>query len=212
MINNFPFDTIDLDAGEVETLETTYKQLRSKFSICLPADAEQHINRFELFNNTPGNSVGGTLLINYPHINCYLNFVKRKYHYSYGGRGGGGGQNFEYNKYQVWAFVNSKVDFGRVLIRHETLADKILELVHPIELKFQGDDIFSKHFYVVTNDSEKALTALTPGFRQLLADLMYHDFVIETVNQTLVIRTNQPITPEDTMNLTNLASKIAELV
>lgn len=210
-MHDFPFDNMDLDVDEVEALQATYKILKSKFNICLPSDADKHINKFELFNNVPGNSIGGTLLINYPKIDCYLNFVKRQFDYSYGGRGGKGGQNFTYFKYQIWAFVNSKTDFGRVLIRRETFTDKVLEMVNHTELKFKDDAIFNKYFYVIANNEELARNAMTPDFRKLLIDMMYNDYVIETINKTLVIRTNQPVTPEETVRLTELANKIAEL-
>jgi len=210
-MHNFPFDTVDLDAGEVQALEDTYKALKTKFTISLPSEIDQHINKFEPFNNTPGARLGGTLLVNQPAINCYLNFVKNRFSYSYGGRGGKGGQDFIYDKYQAWAFVTLSRHFRRVLIRRETFADKILGIVHPIELKFKDDKVFSEHFYVVTNDNEKATTAIAPDFRGIIVDMMYKDFVIETINNTLVIRNNQPIDTEEVVYMTEFATKIAAL-
>jgi hypothetical protein len=209
-MHNIPFDTVDLDAGEVQALEDTYKALKAKFNISLPDDSNQHINKFELFNNT-GSRLGGTLFINQPAISCYLNFVKNKFSYSVGGRGGQGGQIFSYDKYQAWAFVTLDRDFGRIVIRRETFTDKILEIVHPIELKFKDDRLFNEYFYVVTNDKEKAAAAMTPAFRKIIVEMMYKDFVIETIGSTLVIRGNQPIDPEKVINMTEFASKIAEL-
>jgi hypothetical protein len=209
-MHNFPFDTVDLDANEVQTLEDTYTALKAKFSITLTSDGDASLNKFELFNNN-GAKIGSTLYINHSDTACYLNFVKSRFSYSYGGRGGKGGQSFVYDKYQVWAFVALSIDFGRVLIRKETFTDRVLEIVHPIELKFRDDKVFSQYFYVVANDVEKAKAAMTPDFRNLLANQMYKDFVIEIIGNTLVIRNNQPINPEVTVHMAELASKIASL-
>jgi hypothetical protein len=210
-MHNLPFDTVDLDADEVQTLEDTYKSLKEKFSTASPGTADVYLNKFELFNNNPEASVGGTLFINYPATNCYLNFVKSSFSYSYGGRGGNGGQSFVYDKYQVWAFVNLKRDCDRILIRKETFADRLLEIIHPIELKFKEDRIFSDNFYVVANDVEKATTLLTSDFRKIMTEMMYKDFVIEIINKTLVIRNNQPINPDQVIHLAEIACKIASI-
>lgn len=210
-MRNFPFDTVYLAADEVQALEDAYKALKAKFNISLPGDTDQHINKFELFNNDPGAKIGGTLLINQPGISCYLNFIKSRFSYSYGGRGSKGGQDFTYYKYQVWAFITLNRDFGRVLIRRETFADKILGIVHPIELKFKDDKVFSDHFYVVTNDKEKASAAMTSDFRNIIKDMMYKNFVIEIIGNTLVIRDNQPIDTEEVIHMTEFASKITKL-
>lgn len=203
-MNNLPFDTVYLAADEVQALEDAYKALKSKFNISLPG-ADAHINKFEQFNNEQEAKISGTFLINHPTIDCYLTFVKIHYDFT------AGKTNLKYWKCQAWAFVNLKQDFGRVLIRRETFADKILSLVHPTELKFKDDKVFSDHFYVVTNDPEKATAAMTPDFRKVIIDMMYKDFVIEIINKTLVIRNNQPINTDDTVHLAELASKIASV-
>jgi hypothetical protein len=210
-MERLPFDTTSLDADEVQTLEDTYHVLKSKFNIGLPADADHDINKFELFNSNPGAKIGGTLFINPPKTNCYLNFVKSSYSYSYGGRGDKGGQSIAYDKYQVWAFVTLDRDFGRVLIRPETFTDRILEIFHPTELKFQEDKVFNENFYVLTNEPEKAKAAMTSDFRDIVKDMMYKNFSIETINQTLVIRDNQPIDPEETVNLAEFARKLSTI-
>ena len=210
-MKNFPFDTTALDADEVQSLEDTYEELKRKFSIGLPNESEQHINKFEIFNNIPGAKLGGTLLINHPSANCYLNFVKFSYQNSMGGRGGKGGQVTRYDKYQVWAFADLKSDFGRVLIRRETFTDRVLEIFHPIELKFNDDRIFNDHFYVVANDNEKAKAAMTSAFRNILVEMMYNDFVAEIINTAIVIRTIQPVAPDHTVHLAEFINKISQL-
>jgi hypothetical protein len=210
-MEKLPFDTINIDAGEVQALVDTYAALKAKFTIGLPGNAQHFINKFELFNNGPGAKIGGTLFINYPETNCYLNFIKTSYSYSAGGRGGKGGQSFVYDKYQVWAFVTLNRDFGRVLIRPETFTDRVLEIFHPTELKFKEDKVFSENFYVLSNDQEKAEAAMKADFRDIIKDMMYKNFSIEIINQVLVVRDNQPINQDDIVGLAEFASKLSTI-
>jgi hypothetical protein len=203
-MKNLPFDTINLGADDVQALEDSYKALKAKFNIGLP-DSNTHLNKFELFNNEPEASISGTFLINYPATNCYLNFVKIHYNYSVGR------SQVKNYKCQAWAFVILKRDFGRVLIRRETFADRVLEVVHHTELKFKDDKQFSDKFYVVTNDVTKATAAMTSDFRTAIMSAQNTNFVIEAINDTLVIRNNQPVNQQDITYLAEFASKIAAL-
>jgi len=209
-MNNLPFDTVGLDANEVQRLEDSYKALKAKFNIEVPGKANLHINKFELFNNSQNLAVGGVLLINPPVNSCYLTFIRSFYANSAGGRGGGS-QNTSYYKNQAWAFVDLKKDFGRVLIRRETFTDRIIELVHPVEVKFADDKIFTHYFYVVANDTEKAIAAMTPDFRSIIKDYVNEGLVIEIVNYTLVIGNINPITAVQTVYIAEIANKIAAL-
>jgi hypothetical protein len=209
-MHNLPFDTVGLDTDEVQALEDSYKALKAKFNIEVPGKANVHINKFELFNNSENSAISGVLLINPPVNSCYLTFIRSFYSYSAGGRGGGS-QNISYYKNQAWAFVEMKKDFGRVLIRRETFTDRIMELVHPVEVKFTDDKVFTHYFYVVANDHEKAIEAITQDFRNVIKDNLNDDLVIEIVNYTLIVGSIKPITPELTIYLAEVANKIALL-
>jgi hypothetical protein len=209
-MHNLPFDTVGIDADEVQALEDSYKALKAKFNIEIPGKTNLHINKFELFNNNQNSTIGGVLLINPPVNSCYLTFIRSFYAYSAGGRGGGS-QNSSYYKNQAWAFVDLKKDFGRVLIRRETFTDRLMELVHPVEVKFADDKVFTHYFYVVANDNEKAIAAMTPDFRSIIKDYVNEGLVIEIVNYTLVIGNSNPITAGQTVYLAEIANKIAAL-
>lgn len=201
-MKNLPFDVIGLSADEVQLLEDIYKALDENFDVSLPGN--QHVNNFEAFNNNENASIGGTIILS---DNCYLTFVKVHYQ----AREGRGISLTEYFKYQVWAFVNLEKDFGRVLIRRETFTDKILELIHPQELHFRNDKDFNNRFYVIANDQEKAARAIDANFRKILINNSSDDFVIEIINQTLVIRTNNVINVDQTISLAEFAIKLASL-
>jgi len=203
-MHNLPFNTVSLAADDVQALEDAYNALKAKFKIGLP-DSKSPINKFELFNNGQAESVSGTLLLNSPATDCYLSFVKVRSQFT------AGRTHLDYLKCQSWAFVDLKHDFGRVLIRRETFTDKVLQLVNHIELKFKDDKVFSSNFYVVTNDAGKANAAITQGFRDVIKDNMYSNFVIEIIGNILVIRNSQPVDTEQTVNLAEFACKIAAL-
>src|SRR6187402_3700876 len=155
-MTNLPFDTVGIDADEVSALEKTYALLQSKFKLVLPGKVDLHVNKFELFNNNPDTVIGGSFIINTPKNTSYLTFIKNHFSVSAGSRGGGS-QNLEYDKYQVWAFVTLSKDFGRVLIRKKTFTDSMLEIVNHVELKIDDDQQFNSKYHVVANDKQKAI-------------------------------------------------------
>jgi len=203
-LKNLPLNTLGLSADDVQAIEDSYKALTAKFNIGLP-DGTEHINKFELFNNEKEASVSGTFLLDYPSPDAYLNIVKIHYDFT------SGRTRLNYFKCQAWAFVSLKKDFGRVLIRKETFADRVLEMVHHTELKFTDDKVFNDNFYVSCNDKDKATSAMTPEFRDVIKDNMYTGFVVEIIKDTLVIRNNQPIDTEQTIHLAEFANKVAAI-
>ena len=205
-MHNLPFNTVSLAADDVQALEDAYKALCAKFSISLPGDVDLSTKSFDLFIN-PDVSIGGVLRVDNTANNLYLVFVKIHYS-SYGLRSA---TREDWYKYQVWAFIKSGKDFGRVLIRHETFNDRIVGLLHPVEVEFKDDKLFDHKFYVVSNDEQNALSAITWSFRNAVMD-MGACVVIETAGHSLIIGDNTPVTdPQQVVALTEFAVKIAAL-
>jgi hypothetical protein len=124
----------------------------------------------------------------------------------------GGKSNYTYHQdYQTWAISYLKQDFGRVLIRRETLADKIVELVHPVEIDFAEDKAFSDTFYVLANDHQKAITGINRNFRNAVMDIRSDDFVIEINEYSLIIGNRNTLSPEKTVHLAEFIERIANL-
>jgi hypothetical protein len=206
MLHNLPFDTCSLNADVVQALEDTYVALQAKFNISVPNDINLHINKFESINANPDISVGGILQINNTANECYLAFVKIHEHY----HNIRAASDVDFYRYKVWAFITLKNDFGRVLIRRETFADRLVNLIHPVELDFKDDKEFSHKFYVITNDEQKALLAMNWNFRNAIMD-MADDVEMEALNHTLIISNNQNLDSEQTVKLAEFASKVAAL-
>jgi hypothetical protein len=203
-MDKLPFDTTDIDAGDVQALEDSYNILRSKFKVGLTEDHTFDIKKFDVFSNYKEISIGGSLLINHPESGCYLTFIKVHTNIP-----NGRGPALNYFKYQVWASATLRSDFGRMIIRRETVVDKVLNFVHPTEMHFKDDPTFSKKFYVVAQDKQKATGAMTKAFRNALMEIKTDDFVIEIVNSTLVIGNIKPIEPKQIVYFAGIASKLS---
>jgi len=95
-----------------------------------------------------------------------------------------------------------------MLIRRETLADKIIELVHPVELDFDEDKPFSDTFYVLVNDREKATQAIDRNFRNAVMDIRVDNFIVEVVEHSLIIGNYDPISPQKTTHLAEFITRV----
>ncbi len=202
---DLPFDITALAGDDVQVLEDTYVALKAKFKVDLP-DNDNHIaDKFEQFSNNPNTKIGGVLLISYSTTSYYLVFNKIHY-FSINVRGG---QNSDYYKYQVWALISSSRDFGNTSIRRETLTDKIVEMLHHVELDFEDDKVFSDKYYVTTNDQEKATKAMNWNFRNALTNINDNDIAIEAMGNDILVGNNKWLDPDQIVSLAESAGKIA---
>lgn len=201
-MNNFPFDTLGLCTEEIDRFYDTYKALKAKYPIETTGTIDFHLEQFEIFNNYVDVNLRDSFTIKHQHNDSYLFFLETQ------------SKNFQKGsvagcmEYQTWALAYLKHDFGRVLIRRETLADKLIELVHPVELDFEEDKPFSDTFYVLTNDRTKATRAIDRNFRNAVMDVREDDFIIEIVEHTLVIGDRKPISPERAVFLAEFVTRV----
>jgi hypothetical protein len=206
-LNNYPFDTIGLDSDTVDRFTDTYKLLHEKFQIQATGMIDFHLEDFEVFRNRNGVAVRDSFVIKHPRSDSYILFVDT-YYKTYDPRGIPGPDAYNY---QTWALAYLKRDFGRALIRRETLTDKIIELVHPVELDFEEDKAFSDTFYVIVNDRNKAAASMDRNFRNAMMDIRADDFVIEIVGHTLIIGSTQPIFPERSVHLAEFVHRLSSI-
>jgi hypothetical protein len=201
---DFPFDTIGLTGETIDTFNETYKALKAKFHIELTGHIDFNLENFEVYKHYDDIIVRDSYVIKQARSDCYVLFVEVSYK-SMGGRSG-----YKYcHEYQTWALAYLKKDLGRVMIRPETLTDKILELIHPIELDFAEDKAFSDTFYVLVNDHQKAVSGIDRNFRNAVMDIREKDLVIEIVNHTLIIGNCKTVSPEDAVNLAEFVVRVS---
>jgi hypothetical protein len=200
---DLPFDTIGLNSETIDSFHETYKALKSKFRIELTGHIDFHLEDFEVFRQYLDINVRDSFAVRQANNDCYVLFIEN--HFRTMGAKGGINDHYEF---QTWALAYLKKDFGRVMIRPETLADKILELIHPIELDFADDKAFSDTFYVLVNDRQKGIAAIDRNFRNVVMDIREHDFIIEIINHTLIIGNRKPISPENAIRLAEFVVRV----
>jgi hypothetical protein len=203
---DYPFDTVGLTSETIDTFDDTYKLLKSKFRIEHTGNIDFHLEDFEVFRECENVNLKGSYVIKNARTDCYILFVEiHKIKKS----GSKLPTLYDYYEYQSWALAYLKKDCGRALIRSETLADKLIELVHPVELDFDDDKAFSDTFYVLVNDRYKAGSAMNRDFRNVVMDMRHEDVIIEIIGHTLIIGHKKPIMPETTVKLAEFVARIA---
>ncbi len=204
-INNHPFDTVGLSSEMIDSFQEVYETLKAKFNIQHTGYIDFNIESFEVFRLNFKTIVRDSYVLKQSGNDCYSLFVEKNFQ----GMNPKGGGIYNHSEYQNWALAYLKKDFGRVMIRRETLADKIIELVHPVELDFEDDKAFSDSFYVLVNDRQKADMAMDRDFRNIVMDMRHHDFVIEIINHTLIVGTNKTINTDDAIYLAAFVAKLS---
>jgi hypothetical protein len=204
-MNSLPFNTTGLCAEEIERLHETYKALKEKYSIRFTGNIDFHLEQFEVFKGCTEINIRDCYVIKQDYDNdTYILFIETPAQTK-----GVNGEIISRCEYQTWALAYLKNDFGRVKIRRETLADKIIELVHPIELDFEEDIPFSDTFYVLVSDRYKAIAAINRNFRNTVMDIRQDNFVIEIVGHTLIIGNTEPISYEKAIYLADFVVRLA---
>lgn len=206
---NYPFDTVGLNSETIDTLDETYKLLKSKFHVELTGNIDFHLEDFEVFRDCTDVNLRGSYVIKKPRSDCYALFVE--IHKVKKNGNTRSSSLYDYYDYQTWTLAYLKEDFGRALIRLETLADKIIELIHPVELDFEEDKAFSDTFYVLVNDRWKAEAAMDRNFRNAVMDIRHEDVVIEIINHTLIIGHGKPVSPERSLHLAEFVARICSM-
>lgn len=101
----------------------------------------------------------------------------------------------DHSDVQTWGIAMLQRKYGHVLIRTETMVDKIRELIHHAEIDFEDDKAFSNQFYVLANAEDDARKLLGPSMRQMIAGLRLKDLMIEVVDDVMIICDNKNIDP-----------------
>ena len=203
---DYPFDTTALSGDTIDTFDETYKLLKSKFQVELTGNIDFHLENFEVFRECDHVNLRGSFVIKNARTSCYVLFIET--HTIRKGGSGRVSRLVDHYEYQVWALAYLKKDFGRVLIRPETLADKIIELVHPVELDFDDDKAFSDTFYVLANDRWKADIAMDRNFRNVVMDMRHEDVVIEVIDHTAIIGHRDLVSPERSAQLAEFVVRL----
>lgn len=80
-------------------------------------------------------------------------------------------------------------NFGHIFIKEETIIDKIREVFQPLELDFKEDKPFSRKFYVLAKEPEKAAGFFNTQLREFLLSANVKGVSIE-INDELLLLAN----------------------
>lgn len=192
--------------SNTEDIEQTLKALRQDHVVEATGYIDFHLDGFDAFKDCDDICVNASYVIKNAEDNCYILFTETCTKNTTSK-----GLVTEQRDQQVWALAYLKHDLGKVKIRPETLRDKIIELLFPIELDFQEDKIFSDSFYVLVSDRPKAAAGINRAFRNAVMDIREDDFIIEINGHTLIIGSRKPIEPERAVYLADFVVRLVSI-
>ncbi|WP_114940266.1 hypothetical protein [Mucilaginibacter endophyticus] len=188
-------------ATPVTDINAILETLQQRFRIEQTGHIDFHLEQFSVFKNYSDVSLSGSYAVKNKNNDSYILFTEATPKHADHGK-------IITTEHHVWALAYLKHDFGKVLIRRETLVDKIKELIHPVELDFAEDKAFSDTFYMLVSDRQKATTGADRNFRNVVMDIRLDDFVIEIVEHTLIIGNTQARNAEKAMHLAEFVSRL----
>jgi len=110
--------------------------------------------------------------------------------------------------YQLF-LVGLDSDLGHIVIRPETISDKIGELFGNVDIDFKDHPRFSTKYFALseTPEDESKFRKHVKG-RMLDVIAEYSDLRIEIMNKTMIVCTSKRINPSDAVNLANFVFKV----
>ena len=204
-MDSLPFDDSGLTVAAINNYKTIYSSVKDRFNLQFTGHINFHLEDFEAFRNCIEINQRASYVIKHDRSDSYLLFIETKH----GDAATKKHVAEEHYLYHTWALAYLKKDFGRIVIRPETLRDKLIELIHPLELDFDDDKAFSDTFYVIVSDVQKAKVCMDRKFRNAVMDIRDNDFMIEIVNHTLIIGSHHPMQPEKAIEIADFVNQLA---
>jgi len=205
-MNTLPFPTYELSEDNVESILEIYNKLKISLSAEFDFDLTLNFKNFELFRYYESYHIGPVVRFQNNSAIFYTAFIQVAYKATYANK-------FVHppiKEYQTWGVAFLKSNFGHILIKPETLLDKIHDLIKPIELEFEDEKEFSNRFQVVTKDKLKANLQMTPTFRNHIQNIQTKDFVIEIIHNTLIIGNKKVIKTGSARDFIEFLAKVSK--
>ncbi len=206
VMSDIPFSTMDLQSSEIEAISDIFDRLEKTFSVSYDTNFSYDFDTLEIFQNREV-MVGPAIKITNSFQSFDLVFINIGYTYGY---------VRQYNpsltyEYQTWGVITLQDDLGHILIKPETLLDKIHELINPIEIDFKEDLEFSKRFFVVTDNESRARSGMNQAFRTVIKKLDVQDYIIEIRQNKLIIGNRKRIDADSAIQFANFMDLISKL-
>jgi len=202
------FPTKDISEQNVQSITEIYKELKTKHQVEFDFNFTVDLRQFELFRPDEIDHFGPVIKLFDEQKTFYLVFVEVSYKIGTGARY----SSYEGREYQTWGVMNLRNKYGHVLIKPETILDKIHDLINPIDLDFADDKDFSRHFYVVTNDALKANSLLSVSCRNCVMNTRSMELIIEVIDNQLIIGNKKIIQTGSAIDLVNFMSSLSNSI
>ncbi len=97
-------------------------------------------------------------------------------------------------------------NIGHVLIKPETVIEKLIELINPVEVDFKENKEFSSNYYVLASDEKRLRENIDI---QLLEHINKHkELYVEIINGMVLIRTLKPVDSDSIKTVVELIDDI----
>lgn len=202
MKRTLPIDTTGL-TGYALSIAETLNKLGDQYSATFYNNIQINLLKYCLFNHYTDFEIEDVIDVTNGKKQSRIAIIKLSYFYI-----GKKGHRYHETEYQAWGIAALRNNFGHVLIKPESIKDKIIELINPVELDFEDDLDFSSRFYVLASDKDKALNAMNFQFRNAVAQISDSNFCIEIIGNKLVVGNRKVVSPTATLILAEFLNRI----
>lgn len=165
------------------------------------------INRFDLVKEFPGATLHGSM-----NVSCGPHIVRLQYIRTFSRMKLPRGQEMHFHDLFPVCCFPVNIDFGRSIIRTETISDKIAELFVPCEHDFEEYRYFSWKYCCFSNDPEKLRAALNKEITELFIE---HDskIAVEFTKKHCLVKSYHSIRNiPQTLRMISFAFRLQELI
>ena len=106
-----------------------------------------------------------------------------------------------YDFYLTW--LND--DFGKIIIRPESLSDKIQEIFFAKEIDFKDNPYFSSRYYMTADDEESSRRLMNNGMLDAIANV--DDLYLQFRNKIMIAKRNKPLSVRNCLDLAEFSVK-----
>lgn len=198
-----PFPVFGLESSDVESFMTSYAALKTAFDPTFDPDYVFPSADYFLFKQYERTQMRVALDIHTAGA-AYIMFWLIGYN-------SGSARSAKHEEYQAWGTVMLRADFGHVVIKEKSLGDAFMNMIHHTEAPFPEDKGWSHRFCTMATDRDMARHALDDTFRAALMDIDIPGFTLEILGKQLLIGNHKIITPEQTLRIARLLSRLAQL-
>jgi len=193
----------DINIDVEKNILDAFNNLKSIYTVEFNTEFMFDINQYSTFYNKELNYFGPVIKNTTDDTPFYICFIELIIPYM------SRSSIFEL-EYQSWGVFDLKRKYPRIEIRTETFLDKIHEFINPIELDFADDKEFSKKFFVITEDKQKAELYLDPFLRKAILEIEESEINIEIRDSQLIIGNKKILTTNFVLEASKFLSKLSK--